>query len=184
MILTLCNFHRERKPDWLQHAKTLSMVTQYLLPLISTCRCSWMKEWNSASAGSTFDALAQPRSTKPSSNCPKCWKAEYSSPPMMILIQKQLMLCPIGERAATVEVMVLTKSSRKRRQSLRKSFRRKRLFISSRDKKRRVPSKNCSSSMAPKHEHFENMYASHFSMTCKSLLGFIFRSKHYTNREN
>ena len=42
----------------------------------------------------------------------------------------------IGERAAIVERMVLTKFSRKRRQSLRNSLRRKLLFIFSRDAKR------------------------------------------------
>ena len=43
--------------------------------------------------------------------------------------QKQLRPWPIGERAATVERMVLTRSSRKRQQSLRNSLRRKLLLI-------------------------------------------------------
>ena len=83
---------------------------------------------------------------------------------------KQLSPCPTGECAATVERMVLTRSSRKRRQYLRNSFRKKLLFIFSRDDNRGVPSKKCSSAIAPKHECFESMYASHFSMTGKSLL--------------
>ena len=89
---------------------------------------------------------------------------------MTISGQKQLSPCPKGERAATVERMVLTKSSRKRRQSLRNSLRRKVLLIFSRDDNRRVPSRKCSSAIAPKHEWFGSMYASHFSITGKSLL--------------
>ena len=64
---------------------------------------------------------------------------------MTISGQKQLSPCPTGERAATLERMVLSRSSRKRRQSLRNSFCRKLLFIFSRDDNRRVPSKKCSS---------------------------------------
>ena len=40
----------------------------------------------------------------------------------MISGQKQISPCPNGEQAATVERMVLTRSSRIRRQSLRNSF--------------------------------------------------------------
>ena len=71
--------------------------------------------------------------------------------PMTISGQKQLSPCPIGERAATVGRMVLTRSSRKRRQSQRNFWRRKLLLIFSRDGSRRVPSKKCSSAIAPKH---------------------------------
>ena len=42
------------------------------------------------------------------------------------------------------------------------------------DDKTRVTSKKCSSAIAPKHESFESMYASHFSITGKSLLRFTF----------
>ena len=48
----------------------------------------------------------------------------------MISGQKQLSPCPTGERASTVERMVLTRFSRKRRQSLRNFFRRRLLFSS------------------------------------------------------
>ena len=47
----------------------------------------------------------------------------------------------------------------------------------------RVPSENCSSAIATKHEWFGRMYASHFSLTSKSLLRFTFYSKPYTNKE-
>ena len=160
IILTLCRFHREREPGWLQKANTLLIGTRDLLPLVSTCRCSRTKGWKSAFAGSISDPLIQPRSSSLSGSCPKMWKAEKLSPPMTISGQKQLSPCPIGERAATVERMVLTKSSRKRPQSLRNSLRRKLLLIFSRDDNRRVPSKKCSSAIAPKHEWFGSMYAS------------------------
>ena len=139
IILTLCRFRRERKPGWLQKANTLLIGARDLLPLVSTCRCSRTKEWNSAFAGSISDPLIKPRSSSLSSSCPKVWKAEYSSPPMTISGQKQLSPCQIRERAATVERMVLTKSSRKGRQSLRNYSRRKLLLIFSRDDNRRVP---------------------------------------------
>ena len=103
---------------------------------------------------------------------------------MTISGQKQVNPCPIGECAATVEKMVLRRSSGKRRQSLWKYFWRKLLFMFSRDDNRRVPSKKCSSSMAPKHDPLGNMYASHFSMTGKSSLCYIFWSRHYTNLES
>ena len=48
---------------------------------------------------------------------------------MTISGQKQLSRWPIGERAATVERMVPTRSSTKRRQSLRNSLRGKLLLI-------------------------------------------------------
>ena len=48
----------------------------------------------------------------------------------MILGQKQLNICRTGERAATVERMVLTRSSRKRQQSLQNSFWRKLVLFS------------------------------------------------------
>ena len=184
IILTLCRFCRERKPGWLQKANTLLIGTRDIMPLVSTCRCSRTKEWNSAFAGSISDPLIQPRSSSPSSSGPKRWKEEELSSPLTISGQKQLSPCPIGERAATVEKMVLTKSSRKRRQSLHNSLRKKLLLIFSRDVNRRVPSKKCSSAIAPKHEWFGSMYASHFSITGKSLLRFTFCNKQYTNRES
>ena len=159
----------------------LLIGTRDLLPLVSTCRCSGTQEWNSAFASSISDPLTQPSSSSPSSSCPKRWKAEYSSPPMTIPGQKQLSPCPTGERAATVERMVLTRSSKKRRQSLRNSLRRKLLLIFSRDDNIRVPSKKCSSAIAPKHERFGSMFASHFSITGKSLLRFTFCNKQNTN---
>ena len=137
LILILCKYRRERKPGWLQNANTLLIGTRDLLPLVSTCRCSRTKNWSSAFAGSISDPLTQPSSSR----CPNRWKAEESSPPMTISGQKQLSPCPTGERAATVHRMVLTRSSRKRRQSLRNSIRRKLLFIFSGDDSRRVPSK-------------------------------------------
>ena len=103
IILTLCKFFRERKPGWLQNAKTLLIGTQDLLPLDCTCRCSRTNKWKSTFAGSIVDPLTQPCSNSPSSSCLKRWKTEYSSPPMMIPGQKQLSPCPTGERAATVE---------------------------------------------------------------------------------
>ena len=127
--------------------------------------------------------LTRPSSNSSSSSCPKRWKTGKLSPPMTISGQKQLSPCPTGERAATVEKMVLTRSSRKRRQLLRKFFRRKLLFIVSRHDSRRVPSRKCSSAIAPKHEWFESMYASHFSITCKSLLRFTFCSKQHKSGE-
>ena len=150
--LTLCKFRRERKPGWLQNAKTLLIGTRDLLPLASTCRCSRTKEWNSGFAGSISDPLTQPSSNSPSSSCPKRWNVKYSSPPLTISGQKLLSPYPIGEGAATVERMVLMRSSRRRRQSLRNSFRRKLLFIFPSDDNRRVPSKKCSSAIAAKHE--------------------------------
>ena len=152
VMLTLYKFSRERKPGWLQNANTLLIGTGDLLPLVSTCRCSRTKEWNSAFAGSISDPVTQPSSSRPSSSCPKRWKAEKLSPPMTISGQKQLSPCPTGERAAAVERMVLTSSSRKRRLSVRNSFRRKLLFIFSKDDSRRVPSKKCSSAIAPRQE--------------------------------
>ena len=138
MMLNLCNFPRERKPGWLQNAKTLLLGTRNLLPLTSTCRCSRTNEWNSAFADSIFDHLTQPCSSRPCSSCPKRWQVEFSSPPIMILGQKQLRPCQTDERSATVERMELTKSSRKGRRSLRNSLSRKLLFILSRDDSRRV----------------------------------------------
>ena len=132
--------------------KMLLMGTRDFLPLTSTCGCSLTKKWNSVFAGSISDPLTQPSSSSPSNSCPKRWKAQYSSPPRLISGQKQLSPSPTREGGATVGRMVLTRSSRKRRQSLRNSFRRKLLFVFSRDNNRRVPSKKCSSSMAPKHE--------------------------------
>ena len=102
----------------------------------------------------------------------------------MISGQKQLSSCPTGERAATVEKMLLTRSSKKRRQSLRNSFQSKLLFIFSRDDSRRVPSTKWSSWMSPKHELIGSMYASDFSMTGKSLLRFTFCSRQNTNWES
>ena len=183
IILNLCNFRRERKPGWLQNAETLLSGTRDLFPLTSTCRCSRTNEWNSFFTGSISDPLTQASSSRPSGSCPKMWKVECSSP-MMILKQKQLSLWPTGECATTVERMVLTRSSRKRRQSLRNSFCRKLLFISSRDDNRRVPSRKCSSSLARKHEWCGSMYASRFSMTGKSLLHLTFCSRQCTNRES
>ena len=119
MILPLCIFRQKRKPAWLQNAKTPLIGSQDLLPLTSTCRCSRTNEWNSAFAGSVSDPVSQPSSSSPYSSCPKRGKAENSSPPMMISGQQQLNPCPTGEPAATVERMLLTRSSRKRRQSLR-----------------------------------------------------------------
>ena len=183
-ILTLWKFRRERKPGWLQNAKTLLIGTRDLLPLDSTCRCSRTKEWNSDFAGSISDPLTQPCSNSLCSSCPKRWKAEESSPQMKISGQKQLSPCPTGERAATVESMVLTRSSRKRRQSLRNFFCKKLLYIFSRGDDRRVPFKKCSSQVAPKHERFGSRYASHFPKTDKLLLHFTFSSEQYTNRES
>ena len=137
-----------------------------------------------AFAGSTSDPLTQPSSSSPSNNCPKRWKAEESSPPITISGRKQLSPWPHGERAATVERMVITRSSRKRRQSLRNSLRRKLLLTFSRDDNRRVPSRKCSSGIAPKHEWFGSMYASYFSITGKSLLRFTFCKRQYTKRES
>ena len=51
MILTLCKFHRERQPGWLQNAKMLLIGSRNLLLLTSTCRCLRTIEWNSAFAG-------------------------------------------------------------------------------------------------------------------------------------
>ena len=128
--------------------------------------------------------LTKPSSSSPSRGCPKRWKAEYLSPPIMIWGQKQLSPCPTGERAATIEKTVLTRSSGKRRQSFQNCFRRRLLFIFSRDDNRRVPSGKCSSSIAPKHEWLGRMYASHFSITGKSLFRFTFCNKQYTNWES
>ena len=80
--------------------------------------------------------------------------------------------------------MVLTRSSRKRRKSLRNCFRRRLLFFFSRVDNRRFLSTSCSSSMAPKHERFGSMYVSHFSMTGKSLLRLTFWSRQYRNWES
>ena len=55
MIQTLWNLRRDRKPGWLQTAKTLIIGTRDMLALTSTCRCSWTIEWNSAFAGSISD---------------------------------------------------------------------------------------------------------------------------------
>ena len=133
--------------DW----HTRSIATWVHLSLLAA-----KKKWNSAFAGSISDPLTQPSSSRPSSSCPKSWQAEYSSPPMTISVQKQLSPCPTGERAATLERMVLTRSSRKRRLSLRNFFRRKLLFIPSRNDSRRVPSKKNSSAIVPKHEWFHS----------------------------
>ena len=75
-ILTLCKLQRERKPGWLQNAKTLLIGARDLRPLTSTCRCSRTNEWNSTSAGSTSDPLSQPSSYRPSSSCPNRLKAD------------------------------------------------------------------------------------------------------------
>ena len=109
---------------------------------------------------------------------------EVESRIIVISNDKQLSPCPIGERAANVERMVLKRSSRKRSQSTWKFLRRILLFIFSRDDNRPVPSKKYSSAIAPKHEWIGSMYASNFSITCKSLLRFTFCSKQYTNRES
>ena len=162
----------------------LLIGTRNLLPFTSTCRCSRTKEWNSTIVGSISHPITQPSSSSPSKNYPKRWKTEKASPPMMISGQKQLSPRTTGERAATVEGMVLTRSSRKRRQFLRNFFRRKLLFIFSTDDNRQVPSKKCSSSMALKHEWFGNLYASHLSMTGESLLRFTFCSRQHKKRES
>ena len=76
MILALFKFREERKPGWLQNAKTLSIGSRDLLPLNLTSRCSRTNKWNSAFAGSISDPLTEPGSSSPSSRCPKRWKNE------------------------------------------------------------------------------------------------------------
>ena len=71
LILTLCKLRRERKPGWLQNAKTLLIGTRALLPLNFTCHCSRTNERNSASAGSTCDPLNQLSSKRLTSSCTK-----------------------------------------------------------------------------------------------------------------
>ena len=68
--------------------------------------------------------------------------------------------------------MLLTRFSRKWPQYLRNCFRRKLLLIILREDIRQIPSRECSSSMPAKHEWFGSIYASHFSMTGKSLVHF------------
>ena len=99
---------------------------------------------------------------------------------MTISGQKQLSPCPIGERAATVEKMVLEEATT----VPTKIYVEEATFFFSRDDNRRVPSKNCSSAIAPKHEWFGSMYDSHFSATGKSLLRSNFCRKQFTNRES
>ena len=148
ILLTLCKFRRERKPGWLQNARTLFIGTRDLLPLASTCRCSRTIEWNSAFAGSILEPLTQLSSSSPSSRYPKWWKAENSSLPMTISGQKKLNPCPSGERAATLEKMVLTRSPKKRWQSLPNSAVEANVFFS-RDENWRVPPRNALLQLPP-----------------------------------
>ena len=152
MLKRFCEIRQERKPGWLQNAKTLLVGTRGLLSLTSTRRCSRRIEWHSAFADPTSDPVTQPSSSKTSSSCPKGWETEKGSLPMMISVQEQLKSCPTGERAVTIDSRVLKKSSRKRRQSLRNSFRRKLPSIFSRHDNRQVPSQKWSSSMTATRE--------------------------------
>ena len=161
----------------------LLIGTRDLLPLDSTCRCSRRKQWNSAFAGSILDPLTQPSSSSLSSSCPKSWKAEQSSPTMTISGQKQLIPCPTRERAPTLDRMVLTRSSRKQRLSLRNFFRRKLQFVLSRDDNRRVFQEMLfcdrpKARMIWEHVGLPLLYHG------KSLLPFTFCSNQYTNRES
>ena len=74
MMQALFKFREERKPGWLQNAKTLSIGSRDLLPLNLTSRCSRTNKWNSAFAGSISDPLTEPGSSSPSRRCPKRWK--------------------------------------------------------------------------------------------------------------
>ena len=110
----------ERKDaiDWLRRP----IVTRFHLSLFAGDRVEF-------SFCNLPSPLTQPSSSSPSSSCPKRWEAEYSSPSMRISEQKRLCPCTTGERAASVEKMVLTRSSRQRGQSLRISFEQSRCLL-------------------------------------------------------
>ena len=80
----------------------------------------------------------------------------------MISGQKQLRSCPTGERAATVERMVLTRSSRKQRHFLRNVFWSKPQFMFTKDDNRRVTSKKRSFPMDSKARMIQEHVRLHF----------------------
>ena len=88
----------------------------------TSCRWSRRKDCYSSRQTSISLPLIHPRSKSPSHRRSSWYSGAWSSPPMMIAVQKQLKPWPILERAATVDNTELVNYSRNLRASRWNSF--------------------------------------------------------------
>ena len=95
-----------------QNDKTSPRSGRLLIHDRSSCRCSCAKDWYSARPASISLPLTHPISRSPSRSKPNRWKGAWLSPPVMIAGQKQLIPCPMLDRAATFDSAEFVNSSR------------------------------------------------------------------------